>query len=169
MALLWVLFGDRCDYYCNIYKIHAIMDLPEVQQLCSKFTSEIVRRITWAIIDDGRSFFNTVLTQQDFDRWGVIAFPQPFLAGVLENIHFCNPIQQGTSQQNGWVRPGITGQKTHGAHRWPRADRVHPRVEGGTRVVETLVEEAVKALEWEGVAAHRNETLRDSEELLPAV
>jgi hypothetical protein len=31
VALLWVLFGDRCNYYRNIYKIHAIMDLPEVQ------------------------------------------------------------------------------------------------------------------------------------------
>ncbi len=30
MALLWVLFGDRCNYYRNIYKIHSIMDLPEV-------------------------------------------------------------------------------------------------------------------------------------------
>jgi hypothetical protein len=95
MALLWVLFGDRCDYYLNIYKIHAIMDLAEVQQLRTKFTPEIVRRITWAIIDDGRSFFNTVLTQQDFDGRGVIVFPQSFLAGVLENICFCNPIQRG--------------------------------------------------------------------------
>ncbi len=63
MALLWVLFGDRCDYYRNIYKIHAIMDLAEVQQLCTNFTPEIVRRITWAIINHGRSFFNTVLMQ----------------------------------------------------------------------------------------------------------
>ncbi len=46
MALLWVLFGDRCNYYRNIYKIHSIMDLPEVQQLRTKFTPEIVRRIT---------------------------------------------------------------------------------------------------------------------------
>jgi hypothetical protein len=95
MALLWVLFGDRCDYYRNIYKIHAIMDLADVQQLCTKFTPEIVQRITWAIIDDGKSFFNTVLTQQDFDGRGVIVFPQSFLAGVLENVHFCNPIQRG--------------------------------------------------------------------------
>jgi hypothetical protein len=95
MALLWVLFGGRCNYYRNIYKIHSIMDLPEVQQLCTKFTPEIVRRITWAIIDNGRSFFNTVLTQQDFNSWCVITFPQSFLAGVLENIRFCNPIQRG--------------------------------------------------------------------------
>jgi hypothetical protein len=46
MALLWVLFGDRCDYYWNIYKIHSITDLPEIQQLRTKFTPEIMRRIT---------------------------------------------------------------------------------------------------------------------------
>jgi hypothetical protein len=95
MTLLWVLFGDQCDYYRNIYKIHAIMDLPEVQQLRTKFTPEIVRRITWAIIDNGRLLFNTVLMQQDFDGRGVIMFPQSFLSGVLENIRFCNPIQRG--------------------------------------------------------------------------
>jgi hypothetical protein len=71
------------------------MDLTEVQQLRTKFTPEIVRRITWAIIDDGRLFFNTVLTQQNFDGWGEIMFPQSFLSGVLENIRFCNPIQRG--------------------------------------------------------------------------
>ena len=62
MALLWVLFGDRCDYFINLNKTHDIMDLPEVQQFHQKFSAEICRRISWAIIDDGRSFFNTVLT-----------------------------------------------------------------------------------------------------------
>ena len=102
MASLWVLFGDRCDYYRNSYKIHAIMDLPEVQQLRSKFPPEIVRQITWAIIDNERSFFNTVLTQQDFNGRGVIVFPQSFLAGVLEYIRFCNPIQRGNFP-NEWL------------------------------------------------------------------
>jgi hypothetical protein len=78
------------------------MELPEVQQLRSKFTPEIVRQITWAIIDNGRSFFITVLTQQDFDGRGVVAFPQSFLAGVLENIRFCNPIQRGNFP-NKWL------------------------------------------------------------------
>ncbi len=31
MALLWVLFGDRCDCFINLNKIYAVMDLPEVQ------------------------------------------------------------------------------------------------------------------------------------------
>jgi len=62
MALLWVLFGDRCDYLINLNKIHAVIDLPEVQQLRHKFSAEICRRISWAIIDGGQTFFNTVLT-----------------------------------------------------------------------------------------------------------
>ncbi len=33
MVLLWVLFGDRCDYFTNINNIRAVMDLPKVQQL----------------------------------------------------------------------------------------------------------------------------------------
>jgi hypothetical protein len=37
MALLWVLFGDRCDYFINLNKIHAVMDLPEVQQPVKSF------------------------------------------------------------------------------------------------------------------------------------
>jgi hypothetical protein len=61
-----------------------------------------MRRITWAIIDDRRSFFNTVLTQKDFNGRGVIAFPQSFLVGVLENIRFCNPIQRGNFP-NEWL------------------------------------------------------------------
>ena len=95
MALLWVLFGDRCDYFINLNKIHAVMDLPKVQQLHQKFSAKICRRISWAIIDDGQLFFNTVLTQQDFDGHGALFFPQSFLAGVFENVGFCNPIQGG--------------------------------------------------------------------------
>jgi hypothetical protein len=33
MALVWVLFSDRCDYYRNLYKIYTVMDMQEVQQL----------------------------------------------------------------------------------------------------------------------------------------
>ena len=50
MSLLWVLFGDRCDYFINLNKIHAVMDLPEIQQLCQKFSPEMCRRISWAIL-----------------------------------------------------------------------------------------------------------------------
>jgi hypothetical protein len=95
IALVWVSFGNRCDYYWNLYKIYIVMDMQEVQQLVKgKFTPEICRRITWAILDDGREFFNMVLTPQDFER-GLLAFPQSFLSSLLGSVRFCNPIQWG--------------------------------------------------------------------------
>ncbi len=94
MALVWVLFGDRCGYYQNLYKIYTVMDMQEVQQLKGKFTPEICHRITWVILNNGRACFNMVLTPQDFER-GALAFPQSFLSSILESVWFCNPIQWG--------------------------------------------------------------------------
>ena len=94
MAFLWVLFGNRCDYYQNLYKIYTAMDMQEVQQLKGKFTPEICRRITWAILDNGKAFFNMMLTPLDFES-GLLAFPQSFLSSILEPVQFCNPIQWG--------------------------------------------------------------------------
>jgi hypothetical protein len=159
MALLWVLFGDQCDYYWNIYKIHAIMDLPEVQQLHTKFTPEIVRRITWAIIDDGRSFFNTVLTQQDFNGRGVTVFPHSFLSGVLKNIRFCNPIQRGNFP-NKWLGQA-RNERTPASRGAQPATRGTPLVEEGATVGETPGGAADKVLKWAGVAIHKNGHRRD--------
>ncbi len=80
--------------YRNLYKIYTVVDMQEVQQLKGKFTPEICRRITWAILNNGRAFFNMVLTPQDFER-GLLAFPQSFLSSILELVGFCNPIQWG--------------------------------------------------------------------------
>jgi hypothetical protein len=43
MALVWVLIGNRCDYYQNLYKIYTVMDMQEVQQVKGKFTPDISR------------------------------------------------------------------------------------------------------------------------------
>jgi hypothetical protein len=126
MALLWVLFGDRCDYFINLNKIHAVMDLPEVQQLRQKFPPEICRRISWAIIDDGRSFFNTVLTQQDFDGRGALSFPQSFQTGVLESVRFCNPIQRGNFPIEWMVQP-----RSNRIHQQPRGTDTQALAGGG--------------------------------------
>jgi hypothetical protein len=86
------IVGNRYDYYRNLYKIYTVMNMQEVQQLKKKFTLEICRRITWAILNNGREFFNMVLTPQDFER-GALAFLQSFLSSILESVWFCNPIQ----------------------------------------------------------------------------
>jgi len=73
--------------------------------LSSGCSLEIGVTISWAIIDDGRSYFNTVLTKQDFDGRGALSFPQSFLAGVLENVRFCNPIKRGNFPAEWMAQP----------------------------------------------------------------
>ncbi len=48
-ALLWALFGDHCNYYKELYKIHRILDREECFMIQSAYTPEICMRITWAI------------------------------------------------------------------------------------------------------------------------
>jgi hypothetical protein len=106
MALVWVLFSDKCGIQWNLYKIYTVMYMQEVQQLKGKFTPKICHRITWAILDDGRAFFNMVLTPQDFER-GVLAFPQSYLSSILETVRFCNPIQQGKVPSDWLQQPKV--------------------------------------------------------------
>jgi hypothetical protein len=63
-ALLWALFEDHCNYYKELVKLHQILDREECFSIRDAHTKEICARITWAIIDDGQSFFgkNPVLT-----------------------------------------------------------------------------------------------------------
>jgi hypothetical protein len=43
------------------------------------FTAEHCRRITWAIIDDGRSYFDNVKTTLYFGNGASVVFPQSFI------------------------------------------------------------------------------------------
>jgi hypothetical protein len=66
MALVWVLFGSECDYYKGLRNVHATLELKEVMAQKTRFTAEHCRRITWAILDDGRAHFDDVKTTLDF-------------------------------------------------------------------------------------------------------
>jgi hypothetical protein len=56
-ALLWSIFGERCDYYRKLLKLYRILDQEECFTIRDAYTREICAQITWAIINDGRSFF----------------------------------------------------------------------------------------------------------------
>ena len=62
MSLVWVLFGSECDYYKGLRNMYATLQLKEVMAQKNSFTLEHCRRITWAILDDGRAHFNDVKT-----------------------------------------------------------------------------------------------------------
>ena len=88
MGLVWVLFGSNCDYYKGLRHVHATMDLRDVMAIKSHFTAEHCRRITWAIIDDGRSYFDNVKTTLDFSSGASVVFPQSFLLDIIRNVRY---------------------------------------------------------------------------------
>jgi hypothetical protein len=67
-ALVWTMFGDKCDYYKGIFKVCKTLDLQEMHIIRDSFTADVCRRITWAILSDSRSFFNNVLMVAQFHR-----------------------------------------------------------------------------------------------------
>jgi hypothetical protein len=86
MALVWVLFGSECNYYKVLRNVYATLELKEVMAQKSSFTAEHCRRITWAIIDDGRAHFDDVRTTLDFKGPDEPVFPQSFLIDIPRNV-----------------------------------------------------------------------------------
>ncbi len=95
MGLVWVLFGSNCDYYKGLRNIYATMNLREVMAIKDLFSAEHCRRITWAIIDDGRSYFDNVKSTLDFGSGASIAFPQSFLVDIIKNVRYSIPVERG--------------------------------------------------------------------------
>jgi hypothetical protein len=56
-VLLWSFFGEQCNYYKELVKLHRILDRKECFTIRDAYTKEICAKITWVIINDGRSFF----------------------------------------------------------------------------------------------------------------
>jgi hypothetical protein len=88
MSLVWVLFGSECNYYKGLRNVYATMDLREVMGIKSLFTPEHCCRITWAILDDGCSYFDNVKTTLDFANGSNITFPQSYLVDILRNVRY---------------------------------------------------------------------------------
>ena len=76
-ALMHTLFGERCPYYQALMRIRNCMDSGGVYNIRQAYTADVCHRISWAIIDDGRSFFSKVLIQQDFDGIGDVEAQGP--------------------------------------------------------------------------------------------
>jgi hypothetical protein len=103
MALVWVLFGSECDYYKGLRNVYATLELKEVMAQKSAFTAEHCRRITWAIIDDGRAHFDNVKTTLDFRGPNEPAWPQSFLVDILRNVRYAIPVERANFPEE-WKR-----------------------------------------------------------------
>ncbi len=103
MALVWVLFGSECGYYKGLRNVYAALELKEVMTQKLAFTAEHCRRITWAIIDDGRAHFDDVKTTLDFRGPNEPVYPQSFLINILCNVRYAIPVE-GANFPEEWKR-----------------------------------------------------------------
>ena len=95
-ALLWALFGDQCDYYKELVKLHQILDREECFTIRDAYTKEICARITWAIIDDGRSFFGRNPVSTDFTPGKPFQFSVSCLDSITDAVRNALPVQRAT-------------------------------------------------------------------------
>jgi hypothetical protein len=56
-GLWWSLFGDHYDYYKELLKNYHILNRDECFTIRNAYTRDICAQITWAISNEGRSFF----------------------------------------------------------------------------------------------------------------
>ena len=123
-ALLWALFGDQCDYYKELVKLHRILDREECFTIRDAYTKEICARITWAIIDDWRSFFGRNPVSSDFAPGTPFQFSVSCLDSITDAVRNALPVQRATFPKH-WTtpvqqEPPAAGRQTQrGQHQMP--------------------------------------------------
>jgi hypothetical protein len=104
-SLLHVLFGQRCDHSQKVWNIYGILKDLDVEEKRQDFTSTLCRQIVWAILDDGRVFFNKRLHPDRFQLpVSQILFPTLVLEAIYPNVHWQEPINRNIPMQ--WMTQG---------------------------------------------------------------
>ena len=103
-GLLWTMFGDHCDYYKELLKIYCILDQEECFTIHNAYTREVCARITWAIIDEGCSFFGCNPMASDFAPGTTFIFSACLLEVITDSVRNATPIQRAMFPQE-WMVP----------------------------------------------------------------
>ena len=112
-ALLWTLFGPKCDYYEKCYSLYQVMNDTPVFVQRKNFSPLLCRQMTWAVIEDGRRYFSRIMTKRHFDEAEEgdepIMFPRSLLDDVAQAALYMTPINRPSFPAE-W-RPDYTGNK----------------------------------------------------------
>ena len=65
-ALLHTLFGSRCMFLKQCFVLLRTMESDRVSDRRENFTPLFCRQVIWAILEDGRDYFSSQLTPDDF-------------------------------------------------------------------------------------------------------
>jgi hypothetical protein len=81
-ALTHTLFGDQCDYFINLFDLWTMLNSESVYAKSDQFSPQMVRQITWAVIEDSRQFFFKTMTEEELAR-GNARFPTSNLMNII--------------------------------------------------------------------------------------
>ena len=112
-ALLWALFGPKCDYYLKTHALYQVLNDTPVFVQRKNFSPLLCRQITWAIIEDGRRYFSRIMTKRHFEEADEddepITYPKSLLDDVAQSALYMTPINRPSFPAE-W-RPDYTGGK----------------------------------------------------------
>lgn len=107
-ALLWVLFGEKCDYFENCFALLNMLDSDSVFANAKSFTPLVCRQITWAVINDSRQYFFRVVTADHFAS-GRVRWPTSLLMQIIgADIQACRGISMGNFPSK-WLDSATVG------------------------------------------------------------
>ncbi len=109
-CLLWAIFGDHCNYYKELLKIYHVLDREECFTIQNAYTREVCAQITWAIVDNGQSFFGRNPVHQTLHQ-GQCSISEPRILSVSliqsvmpsQSNGRCSPAN-GCPRQQQWCR-----------------------------------------------------------------
>ena len=107
-GLLWSLFGQNCDYYKELLKIYRVLDRQECFSIRKAYTKEVCARITWAILDDGRSFFGQIVVAADFAPGARGHSATSYLEAITDSVRNANLVQRATFPRE-WMTHATPG------------------------------------------------------------
>jgi hypothetical protein len=113
MSLVWVLFGSKCDYYKGLRQAYNTFEMKEVGLLKASFTPKYCRWVTWAILNNGQSYFDDVKTTFNFQGPNQIIFPQSYIIDISRNICYATPVECANFPDK-WKRRAQPTQETSG-------------------------------------------------------
>ena len=103
-GLLWTIFGNHCDYYKEVLKIYCILNREECFTICNAYTREVCALITWAIVDEGHSFFGCNPVALDFTPGMTFVFSTCLLEGITDSVRNVILIQRAMFPHE-WMVP----------------------------------------------------------------
>ena len=103
-GLLGTMFGDHCDYYKELLKIFHILDREECFTIHNAYTREVCTQITWAIINEGHSFFRRNPVASEFAPGTTSVFSACLLEGITDSVLNTTLIQRAMLPQE-WMVP----------------------------------------------------------------